>query len=283
MTQTIPPCSCGGDLRGTVAERYTELAEGGAAAALGVEADDIARRIGYDEAQLAALPEGANLGLGCGNPLALAGVRTGEAVVDLGSGAGIDAILAARSVGPAGRVIGVDMTDAMLDKARANVAAVGLANVEFRKGYIEALPLDDASADVLISNCVINLSPDKPAVFAEAFRVLRPGGRLAVSDLVLARELPPQVRNQVEAYVGCVAGAMLRDDYLAAIRAAGFATVEVVAESSYADVISVQSPAVTEMAAAAGLTAEQVADAADAVRSLKVVARKAPLAEAAGR
>ena len=283
MTQTTPPCSCGGDLRGTVAERYTELAEGGAAAALGVEADDIARRIGYDEAQLAALPEGANLGLGCGNPLALAGVRTGEAVVDLGSGAGIDAILAARTVGPAGRVIGVDMTDAMLDKARANVAAVGLANVEFRKGYIEALPLDDASADVLISNCVINLSPDKPTVFAEAFRVLRPGGRLAVSDLVLARELPPQVRNQVEAYVGCVAGAMLRDDYLAAIRAAGFATVEVVAESSYADVISVQSPAVAEMAAAAGLTAEQVADAADAVRSLKVVARKAPLAEAAGR
>ncbi|HSP99320.1 MAG TPA: arsenite methyltransferase [Candidatus Dormibacteraeota bacterium] len=282
MTQTTPPCSCGGDLRGTVAERYTELAEGGAAAALGVEADDIARRIGYDEAQLAALPEGANLGLGCGNPLALAGVRTGEAVVDLGSGAGIDAILAARTVGPAGRVIGVDMTDAMLDKARANVAAVGLANVEFRKGYIEALPLDDASADVLISNCVINLSPDKPAVFAEAFRVLRPGGRLAVSDLVLARELPPQVRNQVEAYVGCIAGAMLRDDYLAAIRAAGFATVEVVAESSYADVISVQSPAVAEMAAAAGLTAEQVADAADAVRSLKVVARKAPLAEAAG-
>jgi SAM-dependent methyltransferase len=283
MTQPTTPCSCGSDVRGAVAERYTEFAGGGAEAALGVGADDIARRIGYDEAQLAALPEGANLGLGCGNPLALAGVRAGEVVVDLGSGAGIDAILAARTVGPAGRVIGVDMTDAMLDKARANVAAMRLDNVEFRKGYIESLPLDDGSADVLISNCVINLSPDKRAVFAEAFRVLRPGGRLAVSDLVLARELPPQVRNQVEAYVGCVAGAMLRDDYLAAIRAAGFASVEVLGESSYADVISLQSPAVAQVAAAAGLTPEQVADAADAVRSLKVVARKAALAEATAR
>jgi SAM-dependent methyltransferase len=280
MTQPTNPCGCG-DVRSVVAERYTELAEGGAAAALGVESDEIARRIGYDEADLAALPEGANLGLGCGNPMALAGVRAGDVVVDLGSGAGIDAILAARAVGPSGRVIGIDMTDAMLDKARANVAAVGLANVEFRKGFIESLPLGDGSADVLISNCVINLSPDKPAVFAEAFRVLRPGGRLAVSDLVLARDLPPQVRHQVEAYVGCVAGAMRRDDYLAAIRAAGFASVDVVAEHSYADVISLQSPAVAEVAAAAGLTPEQVADAADAVRSLKVVARKAPLPGAA--
>ena len=282
MTQSTTGC-CGTDVRRVVAERYTELAEGGAAAALGVESDEIARRIGYDEADLAALPEGANLGLGCGNPMALAGVRAGDVVVDLGSGAGIDAILAARAVGPAGRVIGIDMTDAMLDKARANVAAVGLANVEFRKGFIESLPLGDGSTDVLISNCVINLSPDKPAVFAEAFRVLRPGGRLAVSDLVLARDLPPQVRNQVEAYLGCVAGAMRREDYLAAIRAAGFASVEVVAEHTYADVISMQSPAIAEMAAAAGLTPEQVADAADAVRSLKVVARKAPLPDATAR
>ena len=282
MTQSTTGC-CGTDVRRVVAERYTELAEGGAAAALGVESDEIARRIGYDEADLAALPEGANLGLGCGNPMALAGVRAGDVVVDLGSGAGIDAILAARAVGPTGRVVGIDMTDAMLDKARANVAAVGLANVEFRKGFIESLPLGDGTTDVLISNCVINLSPDKPAVFAEAFRVLRPGGRLAVSDLVLARDLPPQVRNQVEAYVGCVAGAMRREDYLAAIRAAGFASVEVVAEHTYADVISMQSPAIAEMAAAAGLTPEQVADAADAVRSLKVVARKAPLPDATAR
>ena len=282
MTQSTTGC-CGTDVRRVVAERYTELAEGGAATALGVESDEIARRIGYDDADLAALPEGANLGLGCGNPMALAGVRAGDVVVDLGSGAGIDAILAARAVGPAGRVIGIDMTDAMLDKARANVAAVGLANVEFRKGFIESLPLGDGTTDVLISNCVINLSPDKPAVFAEAFRVLRPGGRLAVSDLVLARDLPPQVRNQVEAYVGCVAGAMRREDYLAAIRAAGFASVEVVAEHTYADVISMQSPAIAEMAAAAGLTPEQVADAADAVRSLKVVARKAPLPDATAR
>ena len=282
MTQSTTGC-CGTDVRRVVAERYTELAEGGAATALGVESDEIARRIGYDEADLAALPEGANLGLGCGNPMALAGVRAGDVVVDLGSGAGIDAILAARAVGPTGRVVGIDMTDAMLDKARANVAAVGLANVEFRKGFIESLPLGDGTTDVLISNCVINLSPDKPAVFAEAFRVLRPGGRLAVSDLVLARDLPPQVRNQVEAYVGCVAGAMRREDYLAAIRAAGFASVEVVAEHTYADVISMQSPAIAEMAAAAGLTSEQIADAADAVRSLKVVARKAPLPDATAR
>src|SRR5512139_800267 len=188
-------------------------------------AELLSRGIGYSAEETAAVPEGANLGLGCGNPQAIAALKPGETVLDLGSGAGFDAFLAARQVGTAGRVIGVDMTPEMLSKARGNAEKGGYSNVEFRLGEIENLPVADGSVDVIISNCVINLSTDKPRVFREAFRVLRPGGRLMVSDLALKKPLPKEIRESVEAYVACIAGAMVKDDYLGAIRAAGFGDV----------------------------------------------------------
>src|SRR5690606_25538499 len=162
---------------------------------------------------LQAVPEGANLGLGCGNPTAIDAIPSGATVLDLGSGGGFDCFLAARKVGPTGHVIGVDMTPEMIDRARVNARKAGLMNVEFRLGEIEALPLADASFDVIISNCVINLSPDKARVFAEAFRVLKPGGRLMVSDLVLTRELPATVRQSAAAYAACISGAELKEAY----------------------------------------------------------------------
>jgi ubiquinone/menaquinone biosynthesis C-methylase UbiE len=195
--------------------------------------DETGRKIGYSPEELAAIPEDANLGLGCGNPSALAGLKPGEVVLDLGAGAGIDCFLAARKVGPAGRVIGVDMTPEMLDRARGNARKSGLANVEFRLGEIENLPVADGSVDVVISNCVINLSTDKPRVFREAFRVLRPGGRMMVSDLALKRPIPQALRDSAEAYVACIAGASLKEDYLGHIRKAGFRKIAVVSEEAF--------------------------------------------------
>lgn len=194
-------------------------------------ASDASRNVGYSEEDIAVAPEGANLGLGCGNPVAIASLRKGETVLDLGSGAGFDAFLAARKVGQSGRVIGVDMTPAMIEKARANAEKGGYANVEFRHGEIENLPVDDGSVDVIISNCVINLAPDKSKVFAEAFRVLKPGGRFMVSDTVLERPLPEPIRSSVSAYIGCVSGALRKGDYLTLLRLAGFAKVAIVKES----------------------------------------------------
>lgn len=183
--------------------------------------------LGYDPAELDAIPEGADLGLGCGNPLAMLGLSEGETVLDLGSGAGIDCFLAARQVGESGRVIGVDMTPEMIARARRNARDAGITNVEFRLGEIEHLPVEDASVDAIISNCVVNLVPDKQQVFNEAFRVLRPGGRLSVSDIVLLGELPVQIRESVEAYVSCLAGAIMKDDYLAKLSKAGFSSVTI--------------------------------------------------------
>jgi arsenite methyltransferase len=263
-------------VRDMVREGYAGVARntgqccGGATA----NAATIARHIGYSDDDVRAVPAGANLGLGCGNPLALANVQPGETVLDLGSGAGFDALLAARVVGPAGHVIGIDMTPEMLTRAEANARAAGVGNVEFRRGYIEALPVDDASVDVVISNCVINLSPDKPRVFEESYRVLRPGGRLAISDLVLKAPLPVGLLRSVEAYIGCVAGAMLRDDYLAAIRGAGFRTVEVVNEDSFGGVVDLQSPLIRAAVAADGLTTQDAERILEGVVSLKIVAHK---------
>ncbi|HPC83564.1 MAG TPA: arsenite methyltransferase [Thermoanaerobaculaceae bacterium] len=230
----------------------------------------IAQIVGYAADDIGAVPDGANLGLGCGNPLAFAQLKPGDVVVDLGSGAGFDCFLAAERVGAHGRVIGVDMTPEMLERARALARRDGIENVEFRLGEIEALPVADATADMVISNCVINLSPDKPRVFAEAFRVLKPGGVLMVSDLVLRRPLPERVRASVEAYVGCISGALLRDDYLATIGAAGFACVEVLAESTYP--VGALHPDATECAitSGTGLTAEDLRVTAEAVVSVKV-------------
>ncbi len=193
--------------------KYGEIARGERSGCGCGSKDTVALSLGYSEQDLALAGEG-NLGLGCGNPLALAQIREGMTVLDLGSGAGFDALLAWRQVGPVGRVIGVDMTDDMLARAGANAAKLGAGNVEFRRGHIENLPVDDDSVDFIISNCVINLSPDKAAVFREIYRVLRPGGQFAVSDIVLLAPLPESISQDVNAYVGCIAGASLMQQYL---------------------------------------------------------------------
>jgi len=221
------------DVRIAVRERYGAIAQDGGCGCGSAGSTCCASELGYDDAEKAAVPEGADLGLGCGAPVALAGVQPGETVLDLGSGAGVDVFLAAREVGPRGRAIGVDMTPAMIDRARANAAKGGYTNVEFRLGEIEHLPVRDGSVDVIVSNCVVNLSPEKGQVFREAYRVLKPGGRMLLSDLVLERPLPEEIRKSTEAYVGCIAGASLRGEYLSMIREAGFQGVEVVAEGRY--------------------------------------------------
>jgi SAM-dependent methyltransferase len=185
------------------------------------------RALGYSEAELANVPSGADLGLGCGNPQAIAELKPGERVLDLGSGAGFDAFLAARQVGPTGRVIGVDMTPEMIAKARANARKIHADNVDFRLGEIERLPVADDSIDVIMSNCVINLSPDKPSVFREAYRVLAPGGRVAITDVVALRPIPPELLADMAAYTGCVSGAALAEDVERMLREAGFSDMSV--------------------------------------------------------
>ncbi|MCZ7373237.1 MAG: arsenite methyltransferase [Candidatus Methanoperedens sp.] len=196
-------------------------------------AENISRIIGYGDEEISSVPDGANLGLGCGNPVALASLKNGETVLDLGSGAGFDCFLAANKVGKDGKVIGVDMTPEMIEKARGNARKGNYTNVEFRLGEIENIPAADNSVDAIISNCVINLAPDKKRVFKEAFRVLKSGGRLMVSDLVLLKELPDAVNDSVEAYIGCLAGAMMKDDYIEAIKDAGFRDIKIVDETRY--------------------------------------------------
>ena len=230
------------EIRDSVRESYAEIAKesdkgcccGSSCCGGGTsKADDVSKKIGYTEEDLQEVPEGANLGLGCGNPVALASLKEGETVLDLGSGAGFDAFLAARRVGASGRVIGVDMTPEMLNKARANAESGGYDNVEFRLGEIEHLPVADSSVDVIISNCVINLSPDKPAVFSEAFRALRSGGRLMVSDIVLLKELPASLKDSMAAYSSCISGAIMKDDYLQLMNEAGFKDVQIADETPF--------------------------------------------------
>ena len=197
----------------------------------------VSKAIGYSDDDLKSVPAGADLGLGCGNPTAVASLKEGEVVLDLGSGAGIDCFLAADRVGATGRVIGVDMTAEMLERARENARRSGYQNVEFRLGEIENLPVADNFVDVVISNCVINLSPDKRRVFDETYRVLRPGGRVMVSDMALLKELPAEVRSSIPAYVGCVGGAITKDDYLATVEAAGFRDVAVIKQVSASEMV----------------------------------------------
>lgn len=205
-------------------------------------AELLSRGIGYSADETAAVPEGANLGLGCGNPQAIAALKPGECVLDLGSGAGFDCFLAARAVGADGRVIGVDMTPDMVSKARANATKSGFANVEFRLGEIEHLPVADASIDVIISNCVINLSPDKAQVFRDAYRALKPGGRLAISDIVLTAELPPDMQAEVALYTGCVAGAANVADLAAMLAAAGFGDIRIAPKDASREYIQHWAP-----------------------------------------
>ena len=205
-------------------------------------AEGKAQEMGYSADELAAVPEGANLGLGCGNPQAIAAMKPGEVVVDLGSGAGFDCLLAARRVGDSGRVIGVDMTHEMLSKARDNAAKLGAKNVEFRLGEIEHLPIADNTADVILSNCVINLAPDKAQVFCEAFRVLKPGGRLAISDVVNVKPLTPELAADRALLCGCVAGAASVRNVEAWLKAAGFGDVRITVKAESRDLIASWAP-----------------------------------------
>ncbi len=215
------------DLIDSVKAKYGAVAESTLSSEnAGVRA--VAEAFGYTAEELTSIPAEANMGLSCGNPTATAHLKPGEVVVDLGSGGGLDVFLAAQKVGPKGRAIGIDMTPAMLERARANAKAGGYTNVEFHQATIDNLPLPDASVDCVISNCVLNLAPDKPAVFREIFRVLKPGGRLAVSDIALKAELPEAIASSMAAYVGCIAGAIRIEEYRSELRKAGFEHVEVV-------------------------------------------------------
>jgi arsenite methyltransferase len=237
-------------------------------------AERISRRIGYGEEELQAVPEGANLGLGCGNPVAIASLKPGETVLDLGSGAGFDCFLAANKVGKSGKVIGVDMTAEMIEKAKKNTQAQQYENVEFRQGEIENLPLDNESVDVIISNCVINLSPDKPRVFKEAFRVLKPGGRFMVADIVLTKDLPDSIKNSVEAYVGCIGGAVLKDEYLKAIIDSGFEDVQIIDAVPFSLDAVVYDPGAESFLDSLNLSKEDARAIAHTIESIQVFGKK---------
>jgi ubiquinone/menaquinone biosynthesis C-methylase UbiE len=276
------PGCCGGpkDARDAVREGYARIARAdgfccGPKSCCGTSASahDVARAVGYSDEELSSLPEGSNMGLSCGNPTAMASLEEGEVVLDLGSGGGLDCFIAARRVGPGGRAIGVDMTPEMISKARANAEAfrreTGLGNVEFRLGEIEHLPVPDASVDIVLSNCVINLSPDKEQVWREAARVLKAGGRVSVSDIALLQPLPEAVRSSVEALVGCVAGAVLVDETRRMVAEAGLVNVELETDSSYVDQMAGSLEALFR-----DVGLPEGARPGDFVTSLKVTARK---------
>lgn len=268
-------------IRKYVRERYAGIArQGGSCCAPSTSccaeaaADEAGRKIGYTDEELKSAPQGANLGLGCGNPVALASLKEGDTVLDLGSGAGFDCFLAARAVGPKGFVIGVDMTPEMVEKARENARRGGYGNVEFRLGEIEHLPAADGSVDAVISNCVINLSTAKDKVFAEAFRVLRPGGRAMVSDLVLSRELPEPVARSLAAYAGCVSGASRKEEYLRLMESAGFRNVRIVEETSFSIGEAEPNAQANSIAEAFNIPADAVREAAGAIVSVRVFGEK---------
>ncbi len=256
----------------TVRERYGKIAKT-KKEPCGCGCTSTSEQIGYSKGELASVPVGADLNLGCGNPVALASLKEGETVIDLGSGGGLDCFLAAKKVGAKGRVIGIDMTAEMLERARANSKKGGYKNVEFRLGEIENMPVADNTANAIISNCVINLSPDKQRVFNEAYRVLKPKGRLMISDMVLLKELPEKVKASVLAYVGCVAGADLKEDYLSKIKQAGFGQVEIVAENHLPEMM-LEEPDVKAFVEEQKLTKKEIEDISNSVVSIKVSAIK---------
>ena len=270
------------EIKKTVRQSYAQVAKGGGSCCgpqttgcCGVDVTkEISKGIGYSEQEMSSVPDGANLGLGCGNPVALASLKEGEVVLDLGSGAGFDCFLASPRVGKRGRVIGVDMTPEMLEKARENAQKGGYQNVEFRLGEIENLPVADGSVDIIISNCVINLSPEKEKVFHEAYRVLKPGGRLMVSDIVLLEALPESVQSSVAAYIGCLAGASLKEIYLAAIARAGFKDVKVIDETSFGTEYMSNDPTAKAMLNDDNIGRDDLRRVGKTVRSIKVSAGK---------
>ena len=233
-------------------------------------APDISMKTGYTEEELKAVPDGANLGLGCGNPVALASLKEGEIVLDLGSGAGFDCFLAADKVGKNGRVIGVDMTPEMIEKARENIKKGNYENVEFRLGEIENLPVADNFVDVVISNCVVNLAPDKRRVFIETFRVLKPGGRLMISDIVLLKELPDFIKSSIEAYIGCLSGAIMRDEYIDAIKNAGFKEIKIIDETYFPVECMVNDPTARAIIDNSKIPLEKVQEIASSVVSIQI-------------
>ncbi len=250
------------DVRTMVRDHYAEMAKAGVVKtqsgcctpkAYGTPATTL----GYSAHDASAVPDGADLGLGCGNPTAIASLRGGETVLDLGAGAGFDSFIAAKAVGPEGRVIGVDMTAEMVARARANARKVNAANVEFRLGEIEHLPVADATVDVILSNCVINLSPEKGAVFAEAFRVLKPGGRLAISDVVAIAEIPDDLRRAASAIASCISGAAPLDEVRALLARAGFTEVTVEIAPRSAEIVSGWLPGVEKFIASATIEARK--------------------------
>ncbi|MFQ5909141.1 MAG: arsenite methyltransferase [Thermoplasmata archaeon] len=268
------------DIKKTVQEGYAEIARrgdsccGSSSDCCGPQASQVSRDIGYTEEELESIPEQADMGLGCGNPVALASLKEGETILDLGSGGGIDCFLAAQKVGERGKVIGVDMTPEMIEKAGENTRKSGYENVEFRLGEIEDLPVDDNSVDVIISNCVINLSPDKEKVFKEAYRVLKPRGRIFVSDIVLLKELPESVKSNMGAYVGCLSGAVIKDEYIELIRHAGFQDVSVRGESSCSTDCMSNDPSVYALMKSFDISREEAENAISSVISAMVEGTK---------
>lgn len=246
-------------VRERVRTAYAEVARGAGGCSVGCCGNEGggSLALGYSEEELTSVPRGADLGLGCGNPQAIAALCPGETVLDLGSGAGFDCFLAAKRVGRSGRVIGVDMTPEMVTKARGNARAVGAANVEFRLGEIEHLPVSDASVDAILSNCVINLSPDKAAVFREAYRVLKPGGRLAISDVVAVQPMPRALADSVEALTGCVAGAASIEELGSLLAAAGFDAVQIQPRSESRAVIGQCMPGAEDYVVSATIEARK--------------------------
>jgi len=231
---------------------------------------EVTQKIGYTKGELKSVPEGATLSLGCGNPVALASLKEGETVVDLGSGGGLDCFLAAKKVGEKGHVIGVDMTPEMVDKARDNLRKSKHKNVEFRLGEIENLPVADNTADAIISNCVINLSPNKERVFKEAFRVLKTGGRMMISDIVLLKELPDGIKKSVRAYINCVSGAVKKDKYTKLIEEAGFREVKIVEETQFPIDAVVDDPTAKAIMKESNIPSENVKELANSIASIKV-------------
>jgi SAM-dependent methyltransferase len=225
------------EIKKFVKKRYGEMAKAGVSCCpscgCGPSLIELGKRVGYSDKDLRNVPEASNMGWGCGNPVALAALKEGDTVLDLGSGGGIDVFLAARRVGHKGKVIGVDMTEEMIERAKSTAKKYGYTNTEFRLGEIENLPVEDNSVDVIISNCVINLSIDKEKVFREAYRVLKPNGKIMISDLVTEGKLPEKIKKSFDAWAGCIAGALEKNEYLDAIKKAGFQRTKVVSESSY--------------------------------------------------
>jgi arsenite methyltransferase len=270
------------DIKEIVKEKYGNIARQGSSCCGSTRSccggtdlvQNISKEIGYSETELGMVPEGSNLGLGCGNPLALSSIREGETVLDLGSGAGFDCFLAAARVGKSGKVIGVDMTAEMIKKAKENVKKGNYGNVEFRFGEIEKLPVADSTVDKIISNCVINLSPDKGKVFQEAYRVLKPGGNVMISDIVLLRQLPDFIKESILGYVGCVSGAIHRDEYLKMMEASGFRDVKVMEETPFSVEFILNDPIAKTIIEQSGIPSERVKEIANSVVSVKVYATK---------